>query len=229
MSKYMLAELFDSTVGIEPESFMSSAPESIKEVYDAMVLSLKDTKVCTPLNVRRIFGSILVICNEFGGVNLYLPFINNSKSREKFISSVIRIAESGTDLSGPLVIEALRDAVPEKNISSGTNWSDDFSRLVSAAHIFLKSQEPACSSIEVKELLRLIIQVLLNTCSGRIFYIASCKCLISAMRKRAIWKEFNGCNVRDLSARYGLSVQTVYGILKECRNAHINSASNGLG
>ncbi|MGL6308274.1 Mor transcription activator family protein [Aeromonas caviae] len=50
------------------------------------------------------------------------------------------------------------------------------------------------------------------------FYISSCKGLISAMRKQAIWKEFNGSNVRELSARYGLSIPTVYGLLKDCRN-----------
>lgn len=218
MSKHMLAGLFDATVDVDPESLMSSAPDSIREIYDAMVLSLKGTKISSPLNVRRIFGAILVICNEFGGVNLYLPFIKNRNIRERFILSVIKTVDSGTGLSSALVIEALKEASPEKSIASGTNWSVDFSRLISAAHGFLRSQKPACSSVELKELLKLIIEVLLNTCSGRAYYIASCKSLISAMRKQAIWREFDGCNVRDLSERYGLSVQTVYGLLKECRS-----------
>ncbi|WP_270681982.1 Mor transcription activator family protein [Aeromonas sp. QDB51] len=218
MSKHTLVELFDATIDVAPESIMLSAPDSIREIYDAMVLSLKDTKIWNPLNIRRIFGAILVICSEFGGVNIYIPFIKNSKVRDRFILSVINMVDAGKELSGSLVIEALKEAAPERNVTSGTNWSDDFSRLISAAHGFLISQKPACSNTEVKEILKLIFEVLLNTCSGRVFYISSCKGLISAMRKQAIWKEFNGSNVRELSARYGLSIPTVYGLLKDCRN-----------
>ena len=51
---------------------------------------------------------------EFGGVNLYIPFIKNSKVRDRFILSVINMVDAGKELSGSLVIEALKEAAPER-------------------------------------------------------------------------------------------------------------------
>lgn len=35
MSKYTLVRLFDATIDVAPESIMLSAPDSIREIYDA--------------------------------------------------------------------------------------------------------------------------------------------------------------------------------------------------
>ncbi len=213
----MLVRILDVNVDVEPEEFIASAPASTRDIYSAMVFALKSTKHWSAVNVKRVFGAVVVISNGFGGASLYLPFFNHIRSRENFILSIVEHVCSDAGVSPGELIELLKEADPGKSAAADAAWANSFSDLLSAVHRYLLDQDPPCSGSEVRALLKLIIESLIDACSGRVFYIPSGGSLVRVMRDRAIWNDFNGSNVRELSKRYGLSVPRVYEILKNCR------------
>ena len=52
---------------------------------------------------------------------------------------------------------------------------------------------------------------------GRAYYLPTGEHLKAALRDRAIWDEFNGCNIDQLARKHGLSVPQTYAVVAEQR------------
>ncbi|MGL6612329.1 Mor transcription activator family protein [Aeromonas caviae] len=213
----ILPRILEAVSYVDLEKLTIHKPASMKEVYSALMMTLDKTQYRGAANIRRLYCSLVVICSVSGGSSLYLPFFKRIKSRERFIDLVVKHLESGNAISSGMMVDALRNASPDRNVAPDALWAEQFSCLLSAVHDYLLNQTPPCSGDEIRTLLRLIMGALIDTCSGRAFYIPLSGSLLRVLRDRALWNDFDGSNVRELSKRYGLSAPSVYAILDSCR------------
>ncbi|OBX07046.1 transcriptional regulator [Gallibacterium salpingitidis] len=66
-----------------------------------------------------------------------------------------------------------------------------------------------------------LAQCIAESWGGEIIYIPKALLIALSERDLAIWREFNGSNHRELSRKYGVSMQWVYQIVKRVQKEEV--------
>ncbi|WP_236662035.1 Mor transcription activator family protein [Aeromonas jandaei] len=101
------------------------------------------------------------------------------------------------------------DQIPASELTA--KWPKALSELVDvlACELVRGGMEPDLAKAQARKLA--LVQA--HYMGGRAYYIPTGDHLKAALRDRAIWDEFNGRNVEELSRVYNLSVPQIYAVL----------------
>ncbi|WP_323924316.1 Mor transcription activator family protein [Aeromonas veronii] len=105
------------------------------------------------------------------------------------------------------------DQIPASELTA--KWPKALSELVDvlACELVRGGLEPDLAKAQARKLA--LAQA--HYMGGRAYYIPTGEHLKAALRDRAIWDEFNGRNIDQLSRKHGLSVPQTYAVVAEQR------------
>jgi Mor family transcriptional regulator len=216
----MIKELIRKVGDGDPSCFMDDAPESLREIYSSMIISLRASSLWSVDNIRHLFCCVALMSVHSGGRNVYIPYIKSIDERHAFSKAISDLISSGNECNADALRLSLKSCCMGKYAGKDLKWHEDLSGLINVVIGYMADPVINLNHEVAKLLIALIVECLINTGSGRVFYFPAAKSLISSLRRNAVWQEWRSSaksNVSDLASRYGVSVPQAYAYIKAAR------------
>lgn len=207
------------------ESEYCDYPKIMCDIHDALKKPLIDSSNSSAIALEQLER----ICSLFGGIQIYISSNSTTFRNLKICASfdgrnVTKLAKQHrvSTKSVYSILKKNRYTLPVPSVSSSISDVDIFEDNQSFFHP---------TTVEIYELLAGIIEQhgvnrsvaysqLINITEklgGKQIYVPTGRVLQSRMRKLEIWDDYNGNNIKELSDKYGVSMNHVWRIIADMR------------
>jgi Mor family transcriptional regulator len=199
-------------------------PTAVSDVADSIDSSLASNPNLVVIG-RAAFTQV---CFTWGGCNFYLPdqaklmkFVKESHLYQLSLIDPDRYATElrGKGLTSSLVEQSMQEqhylnttSQPETGLTDNQAWKTEVSEIIKYLRQILSDLE--LSIDEIHRVISSVFTAMSFMKGGQALFVPTCKSLEAELRKKLVYRQFNGKNARQIARKYHISLQHVYRLIK---------------
>ncbi|MGH1463329.1 MAG: Mor transcription activator family protein [Neptuniibacter sp.] len=199
-------------------------PTAVSDVADSIDFTLSDNPEIAVIGR----AALTQVCFTWGGCNFYLP---DQKKLMKFIDEhhlyhlgltdpeqyKAELSTKGLDSNS--IEHSMQEQhflhtsnQPETVLPDSQAWKAEVSEIIKQLHQTLSELD--LTFTQARNVTSAVFTAMSFMRGGQTLFVPTCKSLEAELRKKLVYRQFNGKNARQLARKYHISLQHVYRLIK---------------
>lgn len=209
-----LMNALDELNSTEIKNILTKCPEAINYIITSTQFKYSQCGECNIDIDKCIIRLAIAVSNQIGGVAIYMPYHRDKVIMDDFVHHLVDAIMSKKSLSSREIEELIWGNA--HNLPRQSKWSFYMESILKVLQNEVDSL--VIGSKQIRDLMLFFIESFLICFSGRARSFPACNGILSILRSRAVYREFSGDNVNELSFKYGVGMSVIYGYIRSERS-----------